>query len=257
MGDSDPRSFYAKLTEMVPADHYVFMNHGYFDEAEGEPAPHEGFHPVHRYSVAFIEFLFRGIDLEGKEFLEIGTGRGGNLAYAVKYKGAKSAVGVDLAEGNVRFCQRVHTQPNMSFVESSADDLPFDDASFDVALNLESSHSYPDVPKFFAEALRVIRPGGTFLYADNIFQERIEHYRNAVEASGFQIVNYQEVTSQVERAMKANRESLDEYFKSMIDPELGNEQFLLRLINGFNVRVYEMYRDRKAIFGFWQLKKPA
>ncbi|MCX4246640.1 class I SAM-dependent methyltransferase [Paraliomyxa miuraensis] len=256
MGDSDPRSFYEKLTTMVPADHYVFMNHGYFDETEGEPAVHEGFHPVHRYSVAFIEFLFRGIELEGKDLLEIGTGRGGNLSYAVKYGGVRSATGVDLSDGNIRFCQRVHSLPNMTFVQSSADDLPFDDASFDVALNLESSHSYPDVPKFFAEALRVVRPGGTFLYADNIFEDRIEHYRNAVETSGFEIVSYQEITPKVERAMKANREPLEAYLKSMIDPELDNEAFVLRLINGFNVRVYEMYRDRHAIFGFWHLKKP-
>ena len=44
--------------------------------------------------------------------------------------------------------------------------LPFPDASFDVVINVESSHCYGHVDRFFAEVARVLRPGGWFLYTD-------------------------------------------------------------------------------------------
>jgi len=256
MGDRDPSSFYEKLAEMVPAEHYVFMNHGFCESPEHDPAPHKGFHPVHRFSIAFMDFLVKNLDIADKDVLEIGSGRGGNLAYLAQYLGAKSTVGVDLAHRAVTFCQRVHTHPNMSFVQSSADDLPFENSSFDIAVNLESSHSYPDLAKFFSETSRVLRPGGIFLYTDNVFQDRVDSHRRTVENSGFQVVDYQDISKNVTIAMEANHDALEEYYRSMIDPELQNEEFVSKLIKGLNVKVLNMYRNGDAIYGYWRLKKP-
>ena len=47
-----------------------------------------------------------------------------------------------------------------------AENLPFDDASFDVVTNLESSHTYPDIRAFLGQVRRVLRPGGWFLHTD-------------------------------------------------------------------------------------------
>ncbi len=38
--------------------------------------------------------------------------------------------------------------------------------SFDAVVNVEASHAYPHLSKFLAEVVRVLRPGGHFLYAD-------------------------------------------------------------------------------------------
>jgi ubiquinone/menaquinone biosynthesis C-methylase UbiE len=44
--------------------------------------------------------------------------------------------------------------------------LPFEDAAFEVVVNVEASHVYSDERLFFREAHRVLRPGGPFLFAD-------------------------------------------------------------------------------------------
>jgi ubiquinone/menaquinone biosynthesis C-methylase UbiE len=51
-------------------------------------------------------------------------------------------------------------------VQGDAENLPFDDESFDAVINIEASHLYPQLPRFLAEVARVLRPGGHFLYAD-------------------------------------------------------------------------------------------
>jgi ubiquinone/menaquinone biosynthesis C-methylase UbiE len=56
---------------------------------------------------------------------------------------------------------------NLKFVRASALALPFRDASFDVVVNVEAAHAYRDYARFFSEAARMLRPGGTFLFADH------------------------------------------------------------------------------------------
>jgi SAM-dependent methyltransferase len=48
----------------------------------------------------------------------------------------------------------------VEFVEADAQDLPFEDASFDVAMSIFGAMFAPDQPKTAAELLRVVRPGG-------------------------------------------------------------------------------------------------
>ncbi len=48
----------------------------------------------------------------------------------------------------------------VEFVEADAQDLPFEDASFDVAISVFGAMFAPDQPKAAAELLRVVKPGG-------------------------------------------------------------------------------------------------
>jgi SAM-dependent methyltransferase len=50
--------------------------------------------------------------------------------------------------------------------------LPFDDASFDAVVCQFGGMFFPDRPKAYAEARRVLKPGGTFIF--NVW-DRIEH----------------------------------------------------------------------------------
>jgi len=49
---------------------------------------------------------------------------------------------------------------DVEFVEADAQDLPFEDASFDVAMSIFGAMFAPDQPKTASELLRVVRPGG-------------------------------------------------------------------------------------------------
>jgi SAM-dependent methyltransferase len=101
--------------------------------------------------------------------LDIGSGIGGPARTIARRYGAR-VTGIDLtpefvdaARALSRMCG---TEGSVSFVAGSATDLPFPDDVFDVALLLHVGMNIPDKPGLFAEAARVVRPGGTFAVYD-------------------------------------------------------------------------------------------
>lgn len=140
----------------------------------------------------------------GARLLEVSCGRGGGLAAFLDAAGpgAFEATGLDVAGSAIAFCQRVHAgRAGLSFVEGSAMDLPFADASFDVVLNVEASNDYPDRARFFAEVRRVLRPDGVFLYADTEKSRHQGRMAAELERAGFRF-ELREITNNVVEACR-------------------------------------------------------
>lgn len=83
----------------------------------------------------------------------------GNVAEALLSRGCE-VVGIDFSPPMLAFARgRV---PNANFIEADAQELPFDDAEFDVVVsNLGICH-VPDQPRALGEARRVLRASGKF-----------------------------------------------------------------------------------------------
>ena len=142
-----------------------FMNYGYFGGRSSVALAQD--EAAERYSAALYEAVATQAPLAGCRVLDVGTGRGGGASFVQRHLGAAETVGCDLAHGAVAFCARVHAAvPGLSFRQGDAMALPFAAESFDVVLNVESAHCYPDRAAFFSEVFRVMRPGGQFLMAD-------------------------------------------------------------------------------------------
>jgi SAM-dependent methyltransferase len=98
---------------------------------------------------------------EPERALDIGTGLGdGALLVAREFPHARVR-GVDLSEEMVRRAQaRIGLDPEgrVAFKVADAANLPFEDDSFDLVTQL-------NVPVFFSEIARVLRPGGFALIA--------------------------------------------------------------------------------------------
>jgi SAM-dependent methyltransferase len=98
---------------------------------------------------------------EPERALDIGTGLGdGALLVAREFPHARVR-GVDLSEEMVRRAQaRIGLDPEgrVAFKVADASDLPFEDESFDLVTQL-------NMPPFFAEIARVLRPGGFVVIA--------------------------------------------------------------------------------------------
>ncbi len=109
----------------------------------------------------------------GDRILDAGCGVGGPAcdiaaAYAdVRVDGLTiSGVQVGMAEERAR---SAGLSERLRFAEGDYHALPFPDDSFDVVLYLESSEYSADLDLLFAEAARVVRPGGA-VYAKGAFR---------------------------------------------------------------------------------------
>jgi SAM-dependent methyltransferase len=115
---------------------------------------------------AVVELVSRSLPESGAA-LDLGCGPGG-LADLVRARvGALSWTGADLLAENVDEARRL--RPWATWVETSADRLPFADGSFDVvvAATLFSSLPTPELERAVAaEAGRVLRPGGWLVWYD-------------------------------------------------------------------------------------------
>jgi ubiquinone/menaquinone biosynthesis C-methylase UbiE len=170
-------------------------------------APAQGAHPQRFQHQLYRELL--GL-LEEKQplrpdirLLEVSCGRGGGLnAFVAAAPGVFDATGLDVAASAIAFCRRTYGETDrLHFVEGSALDLPFPDASFDVVLNVEASNDYGDRPRFFAEVARVLKPGGVFLYTDSFRVERTEQIKQELAAVGFD-ADFRDVTANVAEACR-------------------------------------------------------
>jgi ubiquinone/menaquinone biosynthesis C-methylase UbiE len=92
-----------------------------------------------------------------KDVLECGCGTGLILERLTRF--AKRAVGVDLSPGMLERAR----ERGLEVHEGSITDLPFDDASFDVACSFKVLAHVQDVGRALREMARVTRPGGFVL----------------------------------------------------------------------------------------------
>lgn len=90
----------------------------------------------------------------GRELLEVGCGTGLLLERFASM--CKTAKGVDLSPGMLEKAR----QRGLDVIEGSATALPFEDASFDVAVSFKVLAHIPDIRTALSEMTRVVRPGG-------------------------------------------------------------------------------------------------
>ena len=73
----------------------------------------------------------------------------------------------------------------LKFVEGNAMQLSFEDESFDVIYNVESSHCYSNMPQFISEAYRILRPGGYFAWTDFRDSKSMKSIHQSFISTGF------------------------------------------------------------------------
>lgn len=97
-----------------------------------------------------------------KDVLEAACGAGQGLGYLAKT--AKRVVGGDIDEDNLAFTRKYYAHRNDVKLECfDAEQLPFQNGSFDVILLYEAVYYLPWPEKFVSEAHRVLRKNGTLI----------------------------------------------------------------------------------------------
>jgi len=106
----------------------------------------------------------------------------------------------------IAFCQNYYDVPGLTFVRGDAEALQFSDCSFDALLNVESSICYQYPERFFAEVVRVLKPGGHFLYADIRSQEELPEWSQQLAATGLDQLEEEDITARVVEALVLDNE---------------------------------------------------
>jgi arsenite methyltransferase len=113
----------------------------------------------------------------GEDVLDVGSGAGMDTLVAAQMVGPTGSVtGVDMTPEMVAKARGSVAEMglgNVTFVEGSAEDLPFDDASFDVVISNGVIDLIPDKDAVFSEITRVLRPGGRIQLADVTIQNPV------------------------------------------------------------------------------------
>jgi len=248
--------YYRAVARLVPDQRFVFMNHGYCDGTEdfGELRSED---QLWRYSIQLVRYVLADLDLRGRRVLDIGCGRGGASSYITRYRQPAQVVALDLCAEAIHLCARTHRLSGLSFLQADAQHLPLASETFDVVLNIESCHCYPDRARFLAEVARVLKPGGFLCLTDTMPEADVVPLEQTLFAgAGFEILRSTDITNEVARGIDRNRRQLAELCASMVSSEIGNRGIIEQILHSVNEEIYQRYCQRLSIYHSWLLRKP-
>ncbi len=184
-----------------------FLNYGYVSlDPNCEHFELDESDELERYGLQLYNHTVSDVSLKGKDILEVGSGRGGGASFITRYFEPNSYVGLDLSKKVIRFCNKNYKLPGLSFVYGNAENLPFNDMSFDAIVNIESSRDYKNIDNFLSEVYRVLRPGGYLLLADLRTTEGNELLRNQFKEAGFNIIREENIVKNTLKALELDYE---------------------------------------------------
>ena len=117
-----------------------------------------------------IALFLEGLDITGKEMLDVGSGTGGCDIVLVRNHGAGHALGIDVEQPvldrSIARAERESLADRISYRKVKPGPFPLDDESFDVVFSKDAMIHIEDKHSLFAEVYRVPRPGGVFVASD-------------------------------------------------------------------------------------------
>ena len=246
--------WYPLVTRMVKDAPIVFLNYGYVHLDPG--AKGIELHEADEANRMFIHLYHRvagAVDLRGRDVLEVSCGHGGGASYITRYLKPRSLLGVDLNTGAIEFCKRYHFQEGLRFSHGDAESLHFDDHSFDAVVNVEASHCYGYMERFLAEVARVLRPGGHFLFADIRRKQDSGHLHEQLVRSGLEIVEKENITPNILRAMEADSERRLRLIRDLAPKTL--QYFFQQFAGTKGTGIYAAFHSGNCLYLRYRLRK--
>jgi SAM-dependent methyltransferase len=247
-------AWYSLVTRLDKNAEAIVLNYGFADPG-GEAIALDPRLERHRFGLQLYHFDASRGALPGKDVLEIGCGRGGGAAYLAAALHPRRYVGLDINKHEVAFDRRQYAQQrNLEFVVGDAHAIPFADASFDVALNVESAHHYRDLGGFLAEVYRVLTPGGRFLMATFPRENEPQMLRETVARSRFACVLEEDITPNVVRALELDTARREEAVRRLCPAPL--RTFAREFAGTQGSKLHQSFASGRRCYLNFVLEKP-
>ena len=158
---------------------------------------------------AEVACLLEGSDITDCSVLDIGCGLGAVDELLVTRHGARSVLGVDVDPGLLATMAeriaRAGLTGRITTLCVTPGSLPIPDGSFDVYFSKDAVVQIPDKASLFADAWRVLRPGGQLIVSDwlrggsgEYSADMLEYFR--LEGIAYNMANMEETTAVLARA---------------------------------------------------------
>jgi len=206
-----------------------------------------------RYSIQLYNHLTVLIDLNNKDIVEIGSGRGGGLAYIAENNSPNSLIGIDLSKSAVTFSNKHHKFTNLSFQYGDAQQIPLKNNSCDVVLNVESSHRYLEIERFLSEVIRILKTGGLFLFTDFRYDYEWTELHELFVNSGLKILFEKDITLNVLHALEMDDQRRRTLVKKLAPKYL--HVAMLNFAGTIGSETYNYFLSRKYVYKSYVFQK--
>ncbi|WP_167908188.1 class I SAM-dependent methyltransferase [Thermococcus sp. CX2] len=120
---------------------------------------------------AFSKYREKALSMAEGKVLEIGVGTGKNLPY---YPKDVEVIGIDFSRGMLEKAERRRKElglENVKLLLMDAQNLEFEDNTFDTVVSTFVFCTVPDPVKGLKEAYRVLKPGGKAIFLEHMKSE--------------------------------------------------------------------------------------
>ncbi|WP_207540512.1 SAM-dependent methyltransferase [Sabulicella rubraurantiaca] len=211
----------------------------------------------------------------GERLLDIGGGIGGPARWIAASFGCR-VTSLDLTPECCRTAVELSAATGLSdrvfIIEGIATDLPFGEGEFDRAYSENVAMNIADKPRFYAEALRVLRPGGVFAFSNygagpngdphfplpwaagplTSFLASPDETREEILDAGFELVVFRDKTEEVLPDLRENRRRLE----GQGLPPLGLQTLMGERIAEFQINVARSAEEGRLTIIEALLRKP-
>lgn len=243
---------YRYMTKRLQSAQVTFLNYGYEEDPPLNLSLDEVDRP-NRLGINLYHKTATQIDLAGKDVLEVSCGHGGGASYLMRTVHPGSLTASDRNGAAIKLCKKKHRISGLSFVRADARKLPFASESFDAVVNIEASHGYPGIERFFAEVVRVLRHGGYFLYADIRNRDKIPMWEEALAAAKMRPVSEREINDQVVRSLRKNSSGINDMINRQMPADL--REVYRKLAGAEGTQFYQKLASGEAVYRIYCFEK--
>jgi ubiquinone/menaquinone biosynthesis C-methylase UbiE len=250
------RQWFEHLSGYDTGRDLLFLNHGYAPDDERDALPLDDVDEPNRYPIQLYHHIAAPGAWAGAEAIEVGCGRGGGADYIARALAPRSLVAIDLTTSAIRFASDAYEVPGLSFRQGDAHALPFADASLDIVLNVESSLLYEHPNRFFAEVKRVLRPGGTFLFADYRKAKKAARLYDQLKSSGLELLEEEDITHNVLVSMERESDRKRDLIARHAPRFLQSSFQRFAAVRGEGDEEFDAFASRARVYLRFVLRKP-